>query len=258
MTCLDDSRLKVKWAHKHIGNHVMAVRRWLSSDFYTITIKKKRKVNHVSLVITKPFPGNQVALYIGDALHNLRSALDILYFQICVGPTKWTRFPIRDSREELEATLSAALKKKQISSDIFEHILETIKPYKAGNIALWALDDMNIIDKHQLLIPVLEFLEISGVCLKDEKGSLVEVESLFPFDKYVTDGVPFDVDIIDLSTGLQNRAKELTFENYGCPATAVMFQDPPFKGKSVLPTLNGIAEEVTRTIDSFAILLGED
>jgi hypothetical protein len=158
----------------------------------------------------------------------------------------------------LEATLSTALKKKQISSDIFEHILETIKPYKAGNFALWALDDMNIIDKHQLLVPVFEFLEISGVRLKDEKGSLVEVESLFPFDEYVTDGIPFDVDIIDLATGLQNRAKELTFEHYGCPACGVIFQDPPFKGKSVLPTLNGIAEEVSRTIESFAILLGEE
>jgi hypothetical protein len=249
------SRLKVKWAHKHIENSTMAVRRWLSSDFYAISVKKKRKVNYVSVVITKTFPADLVALYIGDALHNLRSALDILYFQICTKTTKWTRFPVRDSREELESTLSTALKKQQISSEVFEHILETVKPYKDGNLALWALDDMNIIDKHQLLIPVLQFVEISGVRLKDEKGSFIDVESLFPFGACLSDGSPYDVSVID-QTGYRNKAERLTFEQYCSASIAIGFQDPPFCGQPILPTLNGIAEEVSRTIESFAILLG--
>ena len=45
------------------------------------------------------------ALITGDALHNLRSALDLLFYQAMhesTGTTdKYTRFPIRDERRNL-------------------------------------------------------------------------------------------------------------------------------------------------------------
>lgn len=250
------SRLKVKRANKHISNVGLTVRRWLSSNFYVLSVYKKRRKWWVRCVVVKPFPAQQLALLVGDALHNLRSSLDILYFQISACPSKYTRFPIRDTREELESSLLAALEKKQISGDVFKHMLETVQPYKAGNFPLWALDEMNIIDKHKLLIPVVQFLAIEDVCFEDEEGADEYTMSLFPFGDYVSKGLPFDVDILDFDHPIGRPERRVTLKYYGHPTASIFFDDAPFTDKSVVPALSGIAEEVSRTIESFELLLG--
>jgi hypothetical protein len=135
-----ESRLKVKWAYKRIREIYSAVTSFASSDdFYGLSIEydERQRTNHLRFDIhTDRFPGNDIALTIGDALHNLRSGLDLLWYEtvnLCGGvPSEFTRFPMRKTREELVGSIRSALEKKQITVVVSQLMLETIKPYPAG------------------------------------------------------------------------------------------------------------------------------
>jgi hypothetical protein len=181
---------------------------------------------------------------IGDALHNLRSALDLLYYATvleCGGvPTKWTRFPVRDTRDALIAPLTGALEKQQINAKVSEVILDVVKPYETGNYALWALDDLNIRDKHQLLVPVFQLMRFGGIRLEDDQ------HRPFAWREWIVLGGPNRVRI------QQSEGINLTVKDKGHAAGTIAFEfGVPFEGKQVIPTLLRIAEDVTRTLEAF-------
>ena len=245
-----ESHEKIKRALKHIYDFNSLFNDFFGSDFYSIHIDKdaEMRTNNIRFELHAFLDVTEAALIIGDVLHNLRSALDLMYYQVvlrCNGnPTKWTRFPIRDTRQELEGFLNGALKQKQITPAIQAFILDTIKPYKAGNYALWAVDDLNIMDKHQLLVPMLELMLIEGICLKDDKNIEIPIDPIFMDDSW--------------SMRLRHLyGRNLTVHDKGHASSTILFHlGTAFEGKAVLPALNGIAEEVTRTIEAFDILIG--
>lgn len=247
---LEPSRKKVERAYKHIDDLNIMIGEFFRSDFYDLFVYKDfdERMNRLKYKLHRVLDVITAALIIGDVLHNLRSALDLLYYQIvlrCDGaPTKYTRFPILDTREELEVRLDAALKKQQITPTVRGFILKTIKPYKAGNFALWAIDDLNIRDKHQLLVPMLQLMAIEGIRLKDkEDGTEIPLSTIFIDDSWD-----------QRLTELYGRDLEVT--DKGHASAAILFHlGTPLEGQAALPALNGIAEEVTRTIEAFDTLL---
>jgi hypothetical protein len=250
----NSSYLKIERANKHILSLNEILGTFLKSGFYSVLVDKDlNELNYLRIDFNpSDFPGEEAALVIGDALHNLRSALDLLYFQVISDgtETKYTRFPVRDTRDELIAPLNGALINCQISKMIHDFILDTIKPYKAGNPAIWTLDDLNIRDKHKLLIPLVKAIFFIGISLEDDKGIPVPVAG-----KFMTD-VPILQRINDLD-GWPIEGN-ITVKDKG-HATANIFFDlgTPFEGCAIMPTLNRITEEVTRTIKAFELLLGD-
>src|ERR1700680_3024770 len=100
------SRLKIERANEHILDLNGVLLRFIRSDFYTVRVDRDARKGTSHLCIDfdpSPFPSEDAALVIGDALHNLRSALDLLYYEVVreCGASKWTRFPVRDTRDEL-------------------------------------------------------------------------------------------------------------------------------------------------------------
>jgi hypothetical protein len=164
-----------------------------------------------------------------------------MYYGVVHGPTKWTRFPIRDSRELLVTAIDAALKKQQIDGPVYDLILGTIKPYPAGNYTLWALDDLNIRDKHQLLIPVAKFFRFDGVRLEDHKHAPVNERVFYMMDASSRIKLP--------------EARGITLKDKGHATGIILFDfDTAFQNEPVIPTLHGIAEEVNRTVVAFKML----
>jgi hypothetical protein len=192
---------------------------------------------------TLPLVGasDDAALIIGDALHNLRSALDLLYFQVVLAwgkTTKWTRFPIRDTREELIGPLKNALETNQISKSVHDFILDTVKPYKAGNYPVWAVDDLNVWDKHQLLIPVLKVMCFVDIRLETDENTPVN------------DGIPYYLDATSRIFLPDDR--NITVKDKGVATGIILFGlGSAYEGQPIVPALNGIAEEITRTIEGF-------
>ena len=163
---------KIQRANKHIRDLNSMLSEFGDSEFYELTVEFDpiRKTNHLRFDIDASGFTTDAALITGDVLHNLRSALDILYYEVVAEGTgtRWTRFPICDKRGDLIRRLDAALSSHQVSIGMHDFIIDTIKPYQDGNYALWALHDLNILDKHKLLIPAMQVVRFEGVRLEDE------------------------------------------------------------------------------------------
>jgi hypothetical protein len=108
----------------------------------------------------RPLP-ESIALLVGDAAHNIRSALDHFACAAVARPTRQTCFPIwsRDNphkaapkgREWLEAV------QRQLDGASPELIkaAQTLTPWETGNDKrLWQIHELDRIDKHRLLISV--------------------------------------------------------------------------------------------------------
>jgi hypothetical protein len=99
----------------------------------------------------------EITAIIGDVIHNFRSALDHLVYQLVLtngGTPKHLKtccYPIFDSREQYLGDAPAKLKGMDRAAI---HFIDSTKPYKGGDDDLWRLHRLDIVDKHRLLIPV--------------------------------------------------------------------------------------------------------
>ena len=94
----------------------------------------------------------EIAIVAGDAVHNLRSALDHLAYQLVLAngnkPNRKTDFPIFKDASDYEK--NCVERTEGMSQKALARIGEA-KPYKGGNDTLWRLHKLDIIDKHRLL-----------------------------------------------------------------------------------------------------------
>jgi len=152
-------RVKIKRAKKHF------------SELAELAEGYRYRYTHVAVSDEKPqfsqgFP-NIVRLPIvhfdmlaiaGDILHNLRGSLEhVAYHLALVYDPKVSdevlekvTFPIGETPEKYES-----LKRRKIEGVIEPRaikFIDSLKPYKGGNDALWRLHEANNIDKHRRLI----------------------------------------------------------------------------------------------------------
>jgi len=241
--------LKIKRAEKHINELRKLLTDFLSPDSYSVKVDAGYVKSYIVIEIhaSRTEFLDQAALIVGDVVHNLRSALDLLYYEtvlFCGGkPTKWTRFPVFDRREELIAKLRETLKQKRITASVHDHILNNVKPYKTGNFAIWSVDEMNIMDKHQLLIPTFQMMGFTDIRLENDKHEVVTHPIILTDDSCR----------IRLA---RSYGKNPILKDKGRASTGIGFMlGTPYQSAPVIPALNGITEEVTRTVQAFEILL---
>jgi hypothetical protein len=105
---------------------------------------------------------DEIPLVIGDIVHNLRTSLDhaIAYvFRRAGLPDKHVYFPFGDELHELVGSVNGSV--KNASADIATAIIDEIKPYKAGTYELWALNKIDRLDKHRLIIPIIGAAQVT-------------------------------------------------------------------------------------------------
>ena len=193
----------------------------------------------------------RLGLIIGDAVHNLRAALDLLAWQIVVAnegkPTRFTYFPIADSRKEFES--GGPKKVKGASEDAIE-LLWKIRPYKGGNVPLYRLHRLDIADKHRLLLTVGSAHLTTKVSYRLGSWQSGDIHltpraRTFPLkNKAELYRVP--------------RAFRQSAENQPEPEFIfeIAFGDGEIvKGEPVIPTLNALVGEVEQIIESYDVLL---
>lgn len=250
------ARLKAKRAEHHVKEFYAFMESSASAlDVHSACIELNSRYEEFELVVTihkrKEELRDEAAIRLGDIYHNLRSALDIMWYEI-VSPTglqtKWTRFPIADTRKDLiGAKLGPAHKDGKITKTVCEFVLDTVKPYREGNFILWSVEEANIIDKHQLLIPNISLMAIHGVRIQNDK-EVIEIPTI------ITDSTcSFRASRLDIQT-FGNNPKVID-EGHIAIGYAFGFGHPQ-EGEPVLPTLDAITKEVRRTIEAFNVLLG--
>lgn len=159
---------KIATAKDHIKRLEAELAKFFSSRPYTVATKLDPSTHRLTYFLSgvRPLPIS-VSTILGDALQNLRSALDHLAYQLFLAGTGGTQegfhiyFPIFDSAADYAK--GAARKIRGLRAEAIRAIDE-IKPYRGGNGALWRLHKLNNADKHRLLLTVGARYESMNIC----------------------------------------------------------------------------------------------
>jgi hypothetical protein len=172
-----DARLKVKRAKKHIADFAAAI--VALEDTCTATIEDQAQGGQ-SLKHEIPDAANaldDLALIAGDAIHNLRTALDFAWYSTisrCL-PDKLSdksKFPVRKTRQDLEGALHGIEIDTRLPR-LFECMVTQVQPYEgADNPLIRTLHDLDISDKHVLLLSIDPFTTADGIVVRDADGKL--------------------------------------------------------------------------------------
>jgi hypothetical protein len=172
------SHLKIKRANKHISDLQSAIRSL--PEAYAVTVERDEKTRRQSIKFGLPNAEStaiDLALTIGDAIHNLRTALEYAWIAsikrlVPSALDGHTKFPVRETKERLESALKG--RKIDIAAPaLFNRIVSDIRPYRGGNDAICSLHHLDVSDKHRLLIPLMQVLAVEGVTLEDENGQIL-------------------------------------------------------------------------------------
>jgi len=154
---LDGVRAKIKRAEKHLSDFHTSYDIFMESQPITLgrEINLERKYEKVFYKEIRSTP-EELLLQIGDTIHNLRSALDLLACQLvklnvadhnCADVS----FPIADNAQKFDTALGRNILFRQDAIQIFQQL----ESYKNGQgHTLWQLHRLDIQDKHRLLIVV--------------------------------------------------------------------------------------------------------
>lgn len=167
-------RLKIARARRHINELESTVNQYLAAEPFAIIVEDAALdlgVPHWAWTvrISMPVPSD-LSTIIGDVVHNLRSALDLLandLVRLNGQSTKSVYFPFADS----ERGLSEMIKSRHFDRAGSEAVklLKSLGPWKGGNIGLRAIHDLDVKDKHQALIPSAQAftLDLTGLVPKN-------------------------------------------------------------------------------------------
>ena len=238
-------RVKIERAQKHFCDLEDARNRFIDSKSYRIERESDpqtgNNIYHVFDIQNSPV---EIGLIAGDVIHNLRSALDHLAYQLVLingeVPTKQTAFPVFDDTTKYKAGLAG--KVKGMAQRAIDAVGAT-EPYQDGKGAgLWVLHYLDIADKHhELLTPLINVtgasFTIPGFWERGYRG--VGGVSFPNFGKPLKDG-----DVI--------ATREAEMDNDMNLSLDLAFTEPEvIEGKSVIETLQRLVDLVDSIILSF-------
>ena len=158
------ARAKIDRAQSHLADLQQQVTDWLSTapePQFTQEVLDGG-YTHVVRLVQAPKTPVYWSLIVGDVLHNLRSALDLLAWQAVIAgggtPGNKTAFPIYSHNIKQAGDKGVSLALKGAPYDLLEAI-RRFQPYNRcpnrdalRGDALWLLHRLNIEDKHHLLL----------------------------------------------------------------------------------------------------------
>jgi hypothetical protein len=243
MSIFESARLKVKRANRHIGELETTITSY-AANLYELRPQydPQANVSAFTIHVAKPFP-DDIGPIIGDAAHNLRSALDHLFAE-AVGSSlrkKDRMFPFHQRKRQVET--DPRLDAIEIALPGAKWlILDEVQPYEGGNGDLYALNLLDRIDKHNKLI------------ITAYVGLIHHLELTYAGGGGITFAqVRFNLDQDTLLTRAPGR---LTLQYKSESGIEISFgQSLPFESEPVVPTLVNLSQRVAETIEAFAALI---
>ncbi len=242
MAVFGGPKLKIKRADKHIRDFDALINEFLRTDFYRVITEKNPGAGTVTFRYeAQPVP-EDAPLIIGDAVHNLRAALDLMYVEIIDRnggtPTKRDSFPFMQKRHKLIEALNGG-EIKRAGQSIIDLIVDSVRPYReaGGNDALCSLHDMDITDKHHLIVSVVGAIGATSFSyFKEVANTITQLGSTMNVSS---------VTFMDLSNAKYH------IEEHEKPAFHVLFGEGHFKGKPVVKTLHELSQLVSGIVQTF-------
>jgi hypothetical protein len=105
-------------------------------------------------------------------------------------------------------------------------------------ISCTGLHDLDIMDKHKLLIPIISIVELRGASGEDESGGSFKSLNFFITQSGTINAI--------------SSTKKLKITNYGKPSFEIRFDKGQiFEKKSVIPMLNQFSKLVSGILEKF-------
>lgn len=160
MHSLDGIIRKIQRADEHIRDLNARINALIEGDAYRLASEPDTDPREHILKAFGPEPPPEFAIIAGEAIHQLRTSLDHLVWQLVVAaggtPTHWHAFPICATRKGFESACERGVV-KGISESAFARI-ESRQPYHTGQDTrrnfLEVLRVLNNHDKHRSMILV--------------------------------------------------------------------------------------------------------
>lgn len=255
-------RAKIARANKHISDLEAEIQKLWSRKPYAVVAEEEAATgDKVYRVRVRENPHPEWGAIAGDAAHNLRSAFDLLVWQLVLAnngsPGRYTMFPVGDSAKKYESGGRRNIKGVSASA---KKAIDALKPYNGGNDALWRLHRLDANDKHQLLAVmgaahqniVVDFTATIADLMKDVPMPPPKLKplALRPADRQfpLEDGDEiFRIRKAARGSKLDDNVK-FTFE-------VAISDGEVVEGEPVIPTLRHIADYTEGVIEGFAPLL---
>lgn len=151
---LDGARAKRDRAAYHLEVIERCINDFINSNPYPLSIERypEQGIYQARVVNPKEFPAKELALLIGDCVHNMRSALDYIAWELAGGnlADMETMYPIFET--EAGFRKRGVMRIKNIPPEP-RALIERCQPYhlKNGFHALTAIAKLDAADKHKLL-----------------------------------------------------------------------------------------------------------
>jgi hypothetical protein len=242
MASFSSSRAKIGRAQRHIDELQSAFEVFLQTDFCQLRVSEDPNdgTGIVSVESVASLP-QEISLIIGDAVHNLRAALDHAIVQILGNRGKKEAFPVAKDKNNpgFHSTYKLI---KEIMPDLAKLLREELITYDTGEACLWAVSALDNIDKHNLLIATASIQSLSNFGFAN-----VERQILFAdITATIGDGRRLNIAAVPAPIIVTNR---------GTPAAQMLFAHGlPLEGKPVIESTRRMAElvlEAVRTLERY-------
>jgi hypothetical protein len=243
VSSLSGVELKIERANQHIEDLERRINAFDATNPYELTFNDdpqdaERYQRSFKMLSSIP---PCISLAIGDAIHNLRCALDHL---VCAAVsmngtvTTDTAFPIwrKTGAPTAQEYKSLVLGKVKGAPQPFINILLGLQPYETGlHDPLWAIDYLDITDKHKLLIAAYAACDS-------------EIRSIGPLADRIKPDYPFPLKDGDVLFSGRYANKEQEPERTFVIAIAL---DKPgiLRGKPIVPELTDLSQFADSVID---------
>lgn len=238
--------LKAERAEHHIGELDGIFREFVRKNRNALRSKCNARAVRKKVTLGGAFP-RHTSTVLGDAIHNLRAALDHAYCILVEANghtvTRYTSFPIGKDRDSVAGSIKGQTDAKHgPSQTVRDAILNTIQPFEGGNGArLYSLHHLDITDKHALLIPTVTKFRLDGYVMHLKNGGRVNINdmTLGSLGSQVQkDG------LLHIGPGVYLEAKENAQATF-----AIGFdRSQTFQGENIVQTLRDLHMLVTSTL----------
>lgn len=245
--------LKIQRAKQHVADLDIHITEYLENDPFVLKVRQGLNPPQRLIYVeaSHPMPTG-LSLIIGDAVHNLRTALDHLCFAMVGTKTKKPRnvgFPFAKGKQSLGGAI--ATRQMHLAPPRVQKELHALEPYPGGNKYLQAVKALDERDKHHFILTVGVGIEMTGA----QFGTLVgpsNVPALGSGERIATVG-DFCM-ALDPTATIEIFDKEAEFQ----PAFTIGFgQEEELASEPVIPSLIHMVNETERAVHRLISVLAE-
>jgi hypothetical protein len=197
------------------------------------------------------------SLIIGDIVHNLRSAIDHIYWEIVSpfanGPSELRRVQFPSSETEAKVCESIKHRLGDRAGERFFSAVKTLKPHgeAGGNELLYLLHELDIHDKHKLLIPTGDYTQLSDGIIRAQVPDFPVRSGNVIFGGNYRDVVWQGPRMNRHDRRAAHVSGDTLEQELNIPVDIVFSVTPPRNLRPVVPTLEAlvtVAEEAVKTM----------